>query len=70
MIKSLKISEKGVYYYSQNRNEKKGLFYMKKKALLILLSAVLTCGALAGCGSKEEPAAPVVTDISKEEEKK
>ena len=69
MIKSLKIFKKGVYYYIENGIKKKGLFYMKKKALLIFLSAVLTCGTLAGCGSKEEPAAPVVTDISKEEEK-
>lgn len=42
---------------------------MKKKTLLILLSAVLACSTLAGCGSKEEPAAPVVTDISQGEGK-
>ncbi|MBS6398120.1 MAG: DUF3048 domain-containing protein [Clostridiales bacterium] len=38
---------------------------MKKKTLLLFLSAVLVCSALTGCGGKEEEAAaPAVTDIS------
>ena len=37
---------------------------MKKKTLLLFLSAVLACTALTGCGGKEEEAAPAVTDVS------
>ena len=45
-------------------NQRKDLFYMKKKTLLLFLSAVLACTALTGCGGKEEEVAPVVTDVS------
>lgn len=41
---------------------------MKKKTLMLFLSAVLACSALSGCGSKKEDTAPTVTDISEEEE--
>ena len=41
---------------------------MKKKTLLLFLSAVLACSMLSGCGGKEEVAAPVVTDISESNE--
>ncbi len=37
---------------------------MKKQTLLILLSALLACTPLTGCGSKEEEVAPTVTDVS------
>lgn len=37
---------------------------MKQKTILLLLTAVLACTSLAGCGSSEEPTAPAVTDIS------
>lgn len=37
---------------------------MKKKTLLLLLSAALACSALTGCGKSEEADAPAVTDIS------
>lgn len=40
---------------------------MKKKTLLLFLSAALACAALSGCGSSSEDAAPVVTDVSEEE---
>ena len=37
---------------------------MKKKALLLFLSAALACTVLTGCGGSEEDAAPAVTDVS------
>lgn len=41
---------------------------MKKKTLLLFLSAVLACTALTGCGGSSEETAPVVTDVSEEQE--
>lgn len=41
---------------------------MKKKTLLLLLSAALACATLTGCGKSEEVDAPAVTDISEETE--
>lgn len=41
---------------------------MKKKTLVLFLSAVLACSTLAGCGSKADDATPTVTDISEGEE--
>lgn len=41
---------------------------MKKKTLMLFLSAVLACSTLAGCGSKADDAAPTVTDISEGED--
>lgn len=41
---------------------------MKKKTLLLFLSAVLACSSLVGCGSSSEETAPVVTDVSDEQE--
>lgn len=41
---------------------------MKKKTLLLFLSAALACSMLSGCGGKDEDVAPVVTDISESEE--
>ena len=37
---------------------------MKRKTLLLFLSAALACSVLTGCGNSEEPAAPAVTDVS------
>lgn len=39
---------------------------MKKKTLLLFLSAILACAPLTGCGKTSEETAPVVTDISEE----
>lgn len=48
---------------------KERINYMKKKTLLLFLSAVMACTLLAGCGgSKEEDAAPTVTDVSEGKE--
>ena len=41
---------------------------MKKKTLLLFLSAALACSMLTGCGGKDEDVAPVVTDISESDE--
>lgn len=41
---------------------------MKKKTLLLFLSAVLACAAVTGCGSSSEETAPVVTDVSEGQE--
>ena len=41
---------------------------MKKKTLLLFLSAVLACSMLTGCGeSSDDTAAPTVTDVSEGE---
>lgn len=37
---------------------------MKKKTLMLFLSAVLAFSVLSGCGSKQEDTAPTVTDVS------
>jgi hypothetical protein len=42
---------------------------MKKKTLMLFLSAALACATLAGCGSSsEEASAPTVTDVSEGQE--
>ena len=42
---------------------------MKKKTLLLFLSAVLACSLLTGCdGSSDDTAAPTVTDVSEGED--
>lgn len=46
----------------------KGFLGMKKKTLLLFLSAALACSVLTGCGDSEEPAAPTVTDVSEEQD--
>ena len=40
---------------------------MKKKTLLLFLSAVLACAPVTGCGNSSEDTAPVATDVSDEE---
>ena len=41
---------------------------MKKKTLLLFLSAALACTMLTGCGgSSDDAAAPTVTDVSEGE---
>ena len=46
----------------------KGFFYMKKKTLLLFLSAALACTMLTGCGgSSADAAAPTVSDVSEGE---
>ena len=42
---------------------------MKKKTLLLFLSAALACSMLTGCGgSSDDTAAPTVTDVSEGED--
>lgn len=42
---------------------------MKKKLLMIILSAALACSALTGCGDSEEASSPIISDLSDLEEK-
>lgn len=58
----------GVYCNLRKKELRKDLQYMKKKTLLLFLSAVLACSSLVGCGSSSEETAPVVTDVSDEQE--